>query len=39
MVNLLYLMWTLLKEKNKRVFNDVERSNQTINFFFVYILL
>ena len=32
-------MWTLWKERNGRVFNDVERSDQTIKHSFLYTIL
>ena len=35
----LCLMWTLWKERNGRVFNDVERSDQTIKHSFLYTIL
>ena len=29
-------MWTLWKERNERVFNDTERSDQALKPFFLY---
>ena len=36
---LLYLMWTLWKERNERAFNDIEQSNQTLKHSFLYTLI
>ena len=32
----LCLMWTLWKERNERIFNDTERSDQALKLFFLY---
>ena len=32
----LCLMWALWKERNERVFNNIERSNQALKHYFLY---
>ena len=35
----LCLLWTLWKERNERVFNDIKRSNQDLEHSFLYTLV
>ena len=35
----LYLMWTLWRERNERVFNDNERTDQALKLSFLYTLV